>query len=171
MQAFRHSDLFIFIVFISTFIGSLISFETYAESEFNQYLHQDDFENFTIQYDDNIAFEMVLKLAKQVSLERSIVLGYLNQSKQYQGTPIKQPLVVIISKTKRTPYQDWNEVHIPEKRLIQAMTGESGNGMALIHELTHVYAVSDYRKKLKMVMKIDFTMTALRCFCSIDLVV
>ena len=105
--------------------------------------------NFSIEYDNNVPQSVVEKLAEQIESERTLVLTYLNQSKHYQGTPIKEPLVVYISKTKRTPYQDWNTIHLPEKRVLNSFSNSSTDNnvaSAVIHELTHVYAVSAYRK-------------------------
>ena len=106
-------------------------------------------EDFTIVYDDNIPISVVKKLASRISMNKKIVKAYLNQSEEYKGTPIKEDLVVYISKKKRNPYQDWNTIHIPEKRVISSFSDEKAqnNGMAIIHELTHVYAVSYFRKK------------------------
>jgi hypothetical protein len=120
-------------------------------------------EHFTIEFDDNVPVTVVEQLAVNVSKDRKRVLAYLDQSVEYKGTPIKEPLIVYISKTRRTPFQDWNAIHIPEDRVLQAFAGnDSGSnsnsynqhkstqaGMAIIHELTHVYAVSAYRKQKK----------------------
>ncbi|MBQ4847952.1 hypothetical protein [Pseudoalteromonas sp. MMG005] len=114
-------------------------------------------DNFTVEYDANVSKEIVAKLATQIEKERAIVLNYLNQSTSYHGTPIKEPLIVYISKKKRIPYQDWNTIHLPEKRVLQTFSEEvlsekvkgANAGLAVIHELTHVYAVSAYRKQKK----------------------
>ncbi|MCW8109108.1 hypothetical protein OPS25_11430 [Alteromonas ponticola] len=108
-------------------------------------------ENFTIEYEENVPYEVIEKLASRVEENRKVVLGFLNRSSEYNGTPIKESLVVHVSKTKRTPYQHWNTIHIPEKRVLAAFAKNDSKdkGMAVIHELTHVYAVSAYRKKIK----------------------
>ena len=105
--------------------------------------------DFTVEYDDNVSISIVKQLASRVSENKKIVKAYLEQSKEYKGTPIKKDLVVYISKKYRTPYQDWNTIHIPEKRVLAAFSPEKSenNGMAIIHELTHVYAVSHFRTK------------------------
>ena len=107
--------------------------------------------DFTIEYDDNVPTSIVDKLASRVSKNRKIVKAYLSQSKEYKGTPIREDLVIYISKKRRTPYQDWNTIHIPEKRVLSAFSTEElkNSGMAVIHELTHVYAVSSFRKSKK----------------------
>ncbi|CAM4241081.1 hypothetical protein [Pseudoalteromonas byunsanensis] len=111
--------------------------------------HQTD--DFNIEYDDDVPKNVVEQLAQRVSDNRQVVLAYLKQSKEYQGTPIKEKLTVYISKKHRIPYQDWNTVHIPQSRVLKAFSQnvEEKSGMAIVHELTHVYAVSAYRKKLK----------------------
>jgi hypothetical protein len=115
-------------------------------------------EHFTIEFDDNVPVAVVEQLADNVNKDRKRVLAYLGQSLEYKGTPIKEHLIVYISKTRRTPFQDWNTIHIPEGRVLQAFAdNDSDNnqskttqaGMAIIHELTHVYAVSAYRKQIK----------------------
>ncbi|MCF6437111.1 hypothetical protein [Pseudoalteromonas sp. MMG022] len=108
-------------------------------------------EDFNIEYDEDVPKSIVEKLAQRVKDNRQLVLAYLKQSKEYQGTPIKEKLTVYISKEHRIPYQDWNTIHIPQKRVIAAFSPEQSGrrGMAIIHELTHVYAVSAFRKKLK----------------------
>lgn len=108
-------------------------------------------EHFTIEYDDNVATSVVEKLARRIAANRDVVLAYLNQASEYAGTPIKEHLIVYISKQRRTPYQDWNSIHIPEKRVLAAFSEDEKEhaGMAVIHELTHVYAVSAYRKQKK----------------------
>ncbi|WP_444932072.1 hypothetical protein ACJJIF_10000 [Microbulbifer sp. SSSA002] len=107
--------------------------------------------DFTIEYDSNVPISIVEQLAERVINNRKVVLAYLNQSNNYTGTPIKERLTVYISKQRRTPYQNWNTIHIPEKRVLSEFSEESneGNGLAVIHELTHVYAVSAYRKNKK----------------------
>ncbi|TMO60478.1 hypothetical protein CWB96_07930 [Pseudoalteromonas citrea] len=107
--------------------------------------------DFTVEYDDNVPTLIVEQLAQRVSENRKIVKAYLHQSKEYKGTPIQDDLVVYISKKRRTPYQDWNTIHIPEKRVLSAFSAEESenSGMAVIHELAHVYAVSYFRKKKK----------------------
>jgi hypothetical protein len=107
--------------------------------------------HFSIEYDDNVPNSVVEKLAQRIATNRDVVLAYLNQSTAYAGTPIKEQLIVHISKQRRTPYQDWNSIHIPEKRVLAAFTEHDNEhaGMAVIHELTHVYAVSAYRKQKK----------------------
>ncbi|PAJ72593.1 hypothetical protein CJF42_20450 [Pseudoalteromonas sp. NBT06-2] len=55
-----------------------------------------------------------------------------------------------ISKTKKIPYQDWNTILMPENRVLNAFGKRKKHeikGLAIIHELTHVYAVSAFRKK------------------------
>lgn len=125
-------------------------------------------EHFSIEFDDNVPVTVVEQLAVNVHKDRKRVLAYLDQSVEYKGTPIKEHLIVYISKTRRTPFQDWNTIHIPEDIVLQAFAGndsagnDSGSnsnsynqhkstqaGMAIIHELTHVYAVSAYRKQKK----------------------
>ncbi|WP_394223207.1 hypothetical protein [Alteromonas gracilis] len=129
---------YLFILF--TFVSTSAMSETYQA------------DNFTVEYDDNVPLSIVEKLATVVSANTKVVKTYLAQSAQYKGTPIKEDLVVFISKKRRTPYQDWNTIHIPEKRVIAAFSedkSKNNSGMAVIHELTHVYAVSDFRKKKK----------------------
>jgi len=106
---------------------------------------------FTVEYDDNVPISIVEQLASRISEKRKIVKAYLGQSKEYNGTPIKEDLVVYISKKYRTPYQNWNTIHIPEKRVLATFSPEKSeiNGMAIIHELTHVHAVSHFRTKEK----------------------
>lgn len=108
-------------------------------------------EHFTIEYDDNVPKSAVEQLAKRVKDNREVVLAYLKQTGEYTGTPIKEPLVVYISKQRRTPYQNWNTIHIPEQRVLNTFleNDQEHAGMAVIHELTHVYAVSAYRKNKK----------------------
>lgn len=108
-------------------------------------------DDFIIEYDADVPITVVEQLASRVSENKKVVKAYLSQSEEYNGTPIQEDLVVFISKKRRTPYQDWNTIHIPEKRVLSAFSSaESENsGMAVIHELTHVYAVSDFRKKKK----------------------
>lgn len=110
-----------------------------------------DTKHFTVHYDDNVPLSVVEKLVTRVEANRNVVLTYLNQSSSYTGTPIKQRLEVFISKKHRTPYQDWNTIHIPERRVLAAFSQQATEhgGMAVIHELTHVYAVSKYRKQKK----------------------
>lgn len=107
--------------------------------------------DFTVEYDSDVPIPIVEQLASRVSENKRVVKAYLSQSKEYKGTPIQEDLVIYISKKRRTPYQDWNAIHIPEKRVVAAFSeGESeNNGMAVIHELTHVFAVSYFRKKKK----------------------
>lgn len=126
-------------LFMTLLLSAAASAETYKAK------------GFTIEYGKNIPISVVEQLASRVSNNKKVVLAYLNQSKQYNGTPIKENLVVYISKQRRTPYQDWNTIHIPEKRVLSAFSEEKSenSGMAVIHELTHVYAVSDFRKKKK----------------------
>ena len=121
----------------------LFSSSTFAKT----YIAKD----FTVEYDDDVPISIVAQLASRVSENKKVVKAYLGQSKEYNGSPIKEDLVVYLSKKRRTPYQDWNTIHIPEKRVLSAFSAEkSGNGgMAVIHELTHVYAVSYFRKKKK----------------------
>lgn len=108
-------------------------------------------EHFTIEYDENVPLGVVEQLASRVSENRNVILGYLNQSKQYKGTPIKEGLIVYVSKKHRIPYQYLNTIHIPEKRVLSAFLKDHSdkNGMAIIHELVHVYAVSAFRKQKK----------------------
>ncbi|TMO83544.1 hypothetical protein [Pseudoalteromonas spongiae] len=107
--------------------------------------------DFTVEYDDDVPITVVEQLAIRVSENKKVVNAYLNQSKEYKGTPIKESLVVYISKKRRTPYQDWNTIHIPEKRVLSAFSEKASenSGMAVIHEITHVLAVSHFRKKKK----------------------
>ena len=79
-------------------------------------------EHFTLHYDDNIPLSVVEKLATRVTSNRNVVLAYLAQSSEYKGTPIKERLQVYISKKRRTPYQDWNTIHIPERRVLSAFS-------------------------------------------------
>ncbi|WP_133146624.1 hypothetical protein [Shewanella sp. 10N.286.51.B7] len=72
-------------------------------------------ENFTIEYDKNISLNTVKQLANRVAKNREVVLSYLQQSSVYVGTPINEHLIIYVSKKRRTPYQDWNTIHIPEK--------------------------------------------------------
>lgn len=108
--------------------------------------------DFTVIYDTNVPINVIEKLAREIEHNIKIVQSYLKQSKEYEGTPIKERLLVYISKTKRIPYQDWNTIHIPESRVLKAFGEEheyEGKGLAIIHELTHVYSVSAFRKKKK----------------------
>ncbi len=108
-------------------------------------------EKFTIEYDKNISLNTVKQLANRVAKNREVVLSYLQQSSVYVGTPINEHLIIYVSKKRRTPYQDWNTIHIPEKRVLAAFSDSQSehSGMAIIHELTHVYAVSAFRKQKK----------------------
>ncbi len=104
--------------------------------------------DFTVIYDTNVPINVIEKLAIEIEHNIKIVQSYLKQSKEYEGTPIKERLLVYISKTKRIPYQDWNTIHIPENRVLNAFgKGQKHEGLAIIHELTHVYAVSAFRNK------------------------
>ncbi|MCW8092002.1 hypothetical protein [Alteromonas sp. ASW11-130] len=127
----------------SLLITLLLSTSTFAKTF--------DAKDFTIEYDEDVPISIVEKLALRVEENKNVVKAYLNQSSEYYGTPIKESLVVYISKQRRTPYQDWNTIHIPEKRVLSAFSAEKSedSGMAVIHELTHVYAVSSFRKNKK----------------------
>ncbi|WP_218419398.1 hypothetical protein [Alteromonas lipotrueae] len=124
-------------------ISLLISTSTFAKTF--------QAKDFTIEYDENVSISIVEQLASTISSNRNVVKAYLNQSVEYQGTPIQEDVIVYISKKRRTPYQDWNTIHIPEKRVLSAFSKDKSenSGMAVIHELTHVYAVSYFRKKKK----------------------
>ncbi|WP_462151121.1 hypothetical protein [Pseudoalteromonas xiamenensis] len=106
-------------------------------------------EHFTVQYDDNVPLEIVKKFSQRVENNRQVVLAYLTQSVEYKGTPIKERLIANISKKEYIPYQAKNQIYIPEKRVLAAFGNDQNNaertGLAVIHELTHVYAVSSYR--------------------------
>jgi len=105
--------------------------------------------DFTVIYDTNVPIKAVEALVVEVKNSIKIVKFYLTQSKKYNGTPITERLIVYISKTHKTPYQDWNTIHIPEDRVLNAFAKgdkRDSKGLAVIHELTHVYAVSAFRK-------------------------
>lgn len=109
--------------------------------------------DFSIEYNNNVPLSVVKAFANDVNTGREIVLNYLKSSPLYKGTPFKEPLVVHITKKVYSPFQDLNQIYIPENRVLKTYSkkirDQDDPGMAIIHELTHVYAVSFYRKKLQ----------------------
>ncbi|MCV2884793.1 hypothetical protein OE749_08795 [Aestuariibacter sp. AA17] len=102
--------------------------------------------HFDLHYPDALSASAVDAFATDIEQARQRVTAYLANVPGYTGTPIKGKLQVHVSSKHRTPYQDKEHIYVPEKRVLKSYESEGEHaGLALVHELTHVYAVSGFR--------------------------
>lgn len=105
--------------------------------------------NFTVVHAATLPQPAVDEVVARTEQAIRRVTAWLEQSESYSGAPSKQKMRVLIDPEQATPTQMRTTIYVPEVRVRTALeAGDLSSGdFGIVHEVTHVLAVSAYRKE------------------------